>query len=286
MRILVCLFLLAAAAHAQISTNLEVKRRSHLRYEPLIVTVSVTNLSGRDLVLEDGGASQWFGFTVQHGDKQTLISPRNPNYHLDPLELKIGETVKRTVNLVDLYPLSELGFYRVTATIYSRDYDKYFTSRTANLEIGDGRTIWKQTVGVPDTMPHAGDMHDFALVAAVGTDHQYLYARISDPSTGGVFGCYRLGHLLDGAPPDAQFDATNTLHVLLLVAPKTYTLTQIGVNGEVYGQWTYDAPKMRPKLHRDGTGNLQIVGATKRPDPVKGATPAPKLSDRPAGLPK
>jgi hypothetical protein len=31
------------------------------------------------------------------GDTQTVISPRDPNYSLEPLELKIGETLKRTV---------------------------------------------------------------------------------------------------------------------------------------------------------------------------------------------
>lgn len=277
--------LLCTAAQAQLQVNLEVKRREFIRYEPILVTVSVTNLAGRDLVLEDD-ASPWFGFTITHGAGETLISPRNPNYHLDPLDIKLGETVKRTVNLNDLYPISELGFYRVKANIYCKAYDKYFSTRIANLDISDGRTIWKQAVGVPETMPNAGAMHEFTLLAAVGSAHQYLYARITEPDSGRVFGCYRLGHLLEGAPPEAQFDTTNTLHVLQLAAPKTYKLTQIGPNGEVYGQWIYDAPKLKPFLRRDATGNLNIVGATRRPEADPRATPAPKLSDRPPGLPK
>lgn len=274
-----------AGAHAQLSVNLEVKRRNFVRYEPILITVSITNLAGRDLVLEDG-ASPWFGFTVFYGDAQTVISPRNPDYHLDPIDLKLGETVKRTINLIDLYPISELGFYRVRANIYSAAHDKYFSTRTANLDIEDGRTIWKQVVGVPETFPNSGAMHEFRLISAIGGSHNYLYARITEPDSGKVFGCYRLGPLIDNTQPDIQFDTTNTLHVLLLIAPKTYTLTQIGVNGQVYGQWTYDAPKFKPALRRDGSGNLEIVGATRRAAPVAGATPAPKLSDRPPGLPR
>ena len=275
----------AAPAHAQFNVNIEVKRRLFIRYEPILATVSVTNLAGRDIVLEDG-ASAWFGFTVFHGDAQTVISPRNPDYHQEPLEIKLGETVKRTVNLVDLFPISELGYYRVRANIYSAAQDKYYSSRMVTLDIEDGRTIWRQSVGVPDTMRNAGEVHEMRLIAAVGDAHNYLYARISDPDTGKVFGCYRLGHLLDGVQPAVQFDTTNTLHILMLAAPKTYTLTQIGVNGEVYGQWTYDAPKYKPMIRRDSTGNLEIVGATRRAAPVAGATPAPKLSDRPVSLPR
>src|SRR6478672_10901882 len=93
---ILCLFVLVSAAHAQVNVGIEVKKRSYIRYEPLLVTTSITNLSGRDLLLEDG-ESQWFSFLVLQGDRDTVLSPRNPDYRLDPLELKIGETVKRTV---------------------------------------------------------------------------------------------------------------------------------------------------------------------------------------------
>src|SRR4029434_2271533 len=101
---------LITGASAQVNVNIEVKRRTYIRYEPLLVTVTVSNLSGRDLMLEDG-ESQWFGFTVLHGDSQTLIPPRDRNYALEPMELKIGETVKRTIMLNQLYPISEFGIH-------------------------------------------------------------------------------------------------------------------------------------------------------------------------------
>jgi hypothetical protein len=281
----VTLAVLIAGAGAQVNVNIEVKRRTYIRYEPLLVTVTLTNLSGRDLLLEDG-ESPWFGFTIFQGDSQTLLPPREPDYRLDPLELKIGETVKRTVNLTQLYPVSEFGIHRVRATIYVKSLNQYFTSRTANIDITEGRTIWKQTVGVPETMPNAGKMHEMTLLAMQGTQHQYLYCRVTNPDNGDVLCMQRLGHILDGTQFDAKFDATNTLHVLQLAGPKTYSLTQIGVNGEVYGQWVYDAPKTKPFLRPDGTGNVEIVGATRRVEAAKNGPPPPKLSDRPANLPK
>jgi hypothetical protein len=247
--------------------------------------VTITNLAGRDLLLEDG-ESQWFGFTVIQGDTQAVISPRDPNYSLEPLELKIGETLKRTVNLNQLYPISEYGTHRIRATIYVKSLNKFFTSRTANIDITEGRTMWKQTVGVPETMPNAGQMNEMSLLSMQGAKHQYLYCRVTNPDTGNVLCMQRLGHLIDGTQFDAKFDATNTLHVLQLVGPKTYALSQIGVNGELHGQWMYDAPQTKPYLRRDGTGNLDIVGATRRVEAAKNTPPAPKLSDRPANLPK
>ena len=274
---------LGVGAAAQVNVNIEVKRRTYIRYEPLLVTV--TNLAGRDLLLEDG-ESQWFGFTVLRGDTQMVVAPRDPNYSLDPMELKIGETVKRTVNLNQLYPITEYGIHRLRATIYVKSLNKFFTSRTANVDITEGRTVWKQTVGVPETMPNSGQMHDMTLLAMQGSQHQYLYCRVTDPDTGNVLCMQRLGHMIDNTQFDAKLDATNTLHVLQLVGPKTYALSQIGVNGELHGQWMYDAPKVKPYLRRDGTGNLDIVGATRRVEAAKNAPPAPKLSDRPANLPK
>ena len=88
-----------------------------------------------------------------------------------------------------------------------------------------------------------------------------------------------------------QLDTTNNLYVLHLVAPKTYLLSNIGVNGEFLGQYTYDAPKVKPHLRRLVDGTIQMVGAHRQAAVAKNGVPGtgvppPKLSERPAGLPK
>ena len=61
------------------------------------------------------------------------------------------------------------------------------------------------------------------------------------------------------------------------------------MNGDYLGQSTYTAPKTRPSLHKLPDGTLQLVGG-KKEAPVStnpaDVPPPPKLSDRPAGLPK
>ena len=289
-RLLLVLLCAAAAlpAHAQISVALDIKRRIHLRYEPILATVRITNLSGRDLLLQDAG-QPWFGFDVTGATTETLVAPRNPDYHLDPLEIKIGETVKRTVDLTRLFGISEFGTHRVKATIFAAPLNKLFASQPRLVEITEGKTIWQQTVGVPDTLKNAGRNHTVRLIE-FQDDRRYLYVRVEDEEQAYVFCTQRIGHMIDGTVPQVQFDTTNNLYVLHLTAPKTYLLTNIGVNGEWLGQHTYGAPKYRPNLRRLADGTIQIVGgrrmdlATRAPGTAPAAPPL-KLSNRPAGLP-
>lgn len=273
------------AARAQISVSLELKPHPfYVRHEAIRAAVRITNLSGRDLLLSDAEAP-WFGFTVTQGGADNLLSPRNPDYKLDPLEIKNGETLKREVDLNTLFPFAEYGPYRVKATIFSKQLGKFFSSKSTGIEITEGRVVWQQTVGVPEAMPNAGATHRISLLSVQGRDHMFLYCRVEDPDTGAVYSCFRIGHLIDNTSPQMQFDTTNTLHVLHLVGPKTYQLTQVGVNGELVGHFTYIAPKLKPSLRRDGTGSVAVYGASRVDPPAANATvAAPKLSDRPPGL--
>ena len=281
--------LCVATAHGQIGVRLDIKRRLHLRYEPIIATVSIQNLSGRDIMLHDEG-QPWFGFDITGVNDNIIVPPRNPDYKLDPLEIKIGETLKRTVDLTQLYGISEFGMHRIKATIFAQPLNKLFVSQPVLIDISEGKVIWQQTVGVPDTLANAGQTHTIKLIE-FQDDKRFLYVRVEDTEKGHIFCTRKLGHMIDGTTPQTQFDTTNNIYILHLVAPQTYTLTNIGVNGELLGQHTYAAPKVKPFLRRLADGSVQIVGAH-RMDPVAkngsvaaGAPPA-KLSDRPPGLPK
>ena len=274
-------------AHGQLAIAFDIKRRTFLRYEPLVATVRITNLSGRDLMLHDD-EQPWFGFDVKVLNSETTLSPRNPDYRLDPLEIKIGETVKRTVDLTQLFALSELGEYKIKATIFAKPLNQLFSSKPSIITIVEGKVLWHQTVGVPDTLANAGQNHTIKLLE-FPDDKRYLYVRVEDEEQAYVFCTRRLGHMIDGTTPQLQLDTTNNLYVLHLIAPKTYLLTNIGVNGEWLGQYQYTAPKAKPFLRRIADGSIQLVGAHRDAAQAAGAVAAgaapPKISDRPPGLP-
>jgi len=284
---LILAFATLAPAHGQIAVALDIKRRLYLRYEPILATVRITNLSGRDLVLHDAG-QPWFGFDVTGANSETLVPPRDLAYQVDPIEIKIGETIKRTVDLNQLYELGEFGVHRIKATIFVRPLNKLFASKPSVIDIAEGRTIWRQTVGVPDTLPNEGRNHSFKLIE-FQSDKRYLYVRVEDEERGTIFGSYRIGHMIEGTQPEMQFDTSNNLYVLHLAGPKIYMLTNIGVNGDFLGQHIYDAPKSRPYLRRLVDGTIQIIGGKRRAENTAennpGDAPQPKLSDRPPGLP-
>lgn len=284
-RLLLLSLLLAFTApllQAQVRVELTLKRRLYMIYEPIVATVSITNLSGRDLTLRDEGAQRWFSFQIHSADKR-LIPPRDVNYELSPLTVAAGETLKRSVNLVSLYPVTEFGLFRARASIFSADLGNYFTSSSVSFEVSEGKRIWSQTVGVPEGQPGAGQTRVLSLLSFRQPKDNMLYARVEGESE--VFATLPLGRLVSSAEPQILLDQANQLHVLQLVGPKTYSYSQVGVNGEFLTQKTYLAVNSRPVIKQRNSGVVEVVGGQPEVPPDPNAKPGPKLSDRPDGLP-
>jgi len=275
-------------AHAQITVEFSVKRRLFIRHEPIIATVTLTNLTGRDIVLDDTPEMQWFAFQVT-GSGERIFPPRNPNYSLDPLEIKAGEQKRRTVNLNELYEIGDFGIYRVRASIFFAPTGKFFSSRMTSIEITDGQLIWTKTVGVPGGSAADSDQRKYSLLAHQQGEYRVLYVRVEDRENGTVFCTQEVGRMIDGQPPVAEFDLANNLYILHLTGLREYLLTKIGLNGEFMGGTRYTAPKARPYFRRLDNGQVQIVGAKREATVALGGAavePPTKLSARPAGLPK
>jgi hypothetical protein len=284
---IVTLLLLAAGyqLQAQIRIQMRIPRRLYITYEPLIVTVAIANLSGHDLVLNDADGQKWFSFQVTTGDGR-IIPPLNLDYHLEPLTIPAGEMIKRNLNLAALYAVQEFGLYRVKASVYLPETQKYYSSDSSQVEITDGKMIWQQTVGVPSGQPGAGSYRTVSLLTHRREQDNELYIRIEDKEGGIVYVTSPLGRLLLSMDPQVEFDKENQVNVLQLIGAKTYEYTKMSLNGEVLNRITYNAVNTRPILKKAASGEVTVVGG--EPDiPVPPSAPSqPKLSDRPPGLPK
>ena len=278
----------ALPARGQINVQLTMPRHIYLRHEPVIATVTLTNNSGHDIALADTPELQWFGFQI-NGEGESIVPPRNPDYGLASVALRSGETVKKSVNLNELYALGDPGSFKVRATIHLAETKRYFTSRPLQIDITEGRVVGRQTAGVPEGNANAGDTHVFTLLTHYQEEKRILYARVEDRDASRILGTYPLGRLIDGAPVQAELDSANNLHVLHLIGQRAWVLSKIGVNGEFLGQTNYAAPKTRPTLRKLADGRLQIIGGQKESAVAQRAAPLEpptKLSDRPAGLPR
>jgi hypothetical protein len=285
LRLIFLLLCLASAAQAQISVTLSIKQRFHLLHEPVVATVNVTNQLGRAITLSDSQEFQWFGFRIlAEGDRN--IPPRDLSYHVPPLVVKPGETVKRSVDLTQLYELGEVGNFRVQAQIYYSGLDKFYASRPMFIDVSEGRVLWRRIAGVPEGQPNAGQMRIFSLLTHQVGESNTLYVRVEGKDDGIIYCTYPIGRLLDGVDPQAEFDSSNNLYVLHLIGMRAYMLTKVSPDGEYGGQINYSAPKTRPTLRRTPEGGLQIIGGQREQSVAQHPPEAPKLSDRPAGFPK
>jgi hypothetical protein len=283
MKIALALLLLlgAAQARAQVQVDLKLPRLQFIAYEPVVATLGITNLAGRDIELHDADGETWFGFEVT-GSQGQSIGPIKP-LSQPPLKIAAGQHVTQKINLTPLFQVQEYGAYHVRAHIYFPDLGKYFYSQAKVFEVTDARPIWQQTVGMPDGAG-PGNARTYSLMTNRFPDHTSLYVRVANKDTGVVYATYSLGHLILYDEPKVQIDKTNQLHVLHCSAPRTWSYSLIGLNGELVSHTTYMETKSRPRLLPTADGMVAVRGGmAELPAAAAEAksAPIPKLSDRP-----
>lgn len=289
--LLLTLALLAAAPSvlAQLRVDIALRRALFIRYEPLVATVTITNLSGREIELRDDGNHKWFSFQIETASG-ALVPPYNPDYSLTPAVIGAGEKISRAVNVTPLYPMSEYGVYRIRATVFDAASGKYFSSAPLNAEVTEGRVLWQQTVGVPANSGLTGTTRQLTLLNHRLPDQTQLYLRIEDRENGLVYGTMQLGKTIAFAKPQVEIDASNQIYVLQNTAPRMYLLSKVGLDGKVLDRRQYSGTQQSaPRLVRNDRGEFDIVGGTfldpNAPQPTGPAAKPPGVSERPVALP-
>ena len=280
---------LAGHAAAQIEVDLTLARRTYMIYEPLVATVTVTNLAGRDVTFADEPGKQWFNVEVTTMDGQ-VIQPYNPDYKLHPLVVPAGQIVKRRIDLNPLFPIREAGTHRLRANVYLSDANRFFASRYATFDIAEGQLIWRQDIGVPG---NTFDTREVSLLTFQRPDRLELYARVRETESGSVYASTPLGRMVaNGTNPQALFDRRNTLHVLHEAAPGAYLHSELTTESEevsITQQAYVKKGTVRPTLSRTAAGDVEVRGgqpqAKALPSVATAPVREPKLSDRPATLP-
>jgi len=280
-----CVFLFAAAAEGQIQVELKFKRLQYIAYEPVLATVTLTNLAGRDIELHDANGQSWLGFEVSGNEDQpvTLLSTEIAQ---PPLKIEAGQRVTQQIDLASLYPVHDFGAYHVRTHVYFPDLARFFYSPTRVFEVTDSRPIWQQTVGIPDGVAANGNVRTYSLLTNRFPDHTALYVRVQDKDTGIVYATYSLGRSIAFEQPQAEIDRANQLHVLHCAAPRAWSYSRIGLNGELLEHSSFMETKTRPRLVHSTNGEVAVWGGVAETPAKSSRSTAPKLSARPPGLPK
>ncbi|MGE5208007.1 MAG: hypothetical protein ACM3KL_01610 [Alphaproteobacteria bacterium] len=277
-------FVLVAGANAQIQVELKFKRLQYIAYEPVVADVAITNLAGRDIDLHDANGQPWLGFEITDSQDQPL-APLGTAGREPPLKIAAGQRVTRQIDLTPLYPVQEFGAYHVRTNVYFGDLGKFFYSPARVFEVTDARPIWQQTVGIPDGVAGSGNVRTYSLMTNRFPDHTSLYVRVQDKDTGVVYATYSLGRTIAFEQPQTEIDRANQLHVLHCAAPRTWSYSRIGLNGELLEHSSFMETRTRPRLVHSGNGEIAVRGGTIEAPAQSSRSKAPKLSDRPPGAP-
>lgn len=273
------LFVGVAEARAQIQVDLKFPRLQFIAYEPVTATLGITNLAGRDIDLRDVDGQNWFGFEVTGSEGQSIGPVKATSQ--PPLKIEAGKRVTQKINLTPLYPVHDFGAYHVRAHIYFSDLGKYFYSPAKVFEVTDARAMWQQTVGVPDGAG-PGAARTYSLMTNRFPNHTSLYVRVADKDTGIVYATYSLGHMIIFDDPKVKIDKVNQLHVLHCSAPRSWSYSVVGLNGELVSHSTFGETKTRPRLVQTADGMVAVRGGMlDAPAAASLTNPVPKLSDRP-----
>src|SRR6202035_3413436 len=129
-----CVFVFATAAEGQIQVDLKFQRMQYIAYEPVVATVTLTNLAGRDIELHDANGQSWLGFELTGSEDQpiTLLSAENAQ---PPLKIGAGQRVTQQIDVGSVYPVHDFGAYHVRTHVYFADLAKFFYSTTRVFEV-------------------------------------------------------------------------------------------------------------------------------------------------------
>jgi hypothetical protein len=275
------LFLVALSAQGQIQVDLKFKRLQYIAYEPVIATVTITNLAGRDIELRDDNEEHWYGFEVTANEGRTLAPLQQAAE--PPLKIAAGTSVTRKINLTSLFPVADLGVYHVRANVFFADLNKFFYARAKVFEVTTARPIWQRTVGDPGS----NGVRTYSLMTNRFPDHTSLYVRVEDKENSLVYSTYSLGRLISFDEPHAEVDRENQLHVLQCSAPRIWSYSVVGLDGRLLKHAIYSQTRSSPHLRRTADGIVAVNGGMLDVPvaPAVAKRAVPKLSDRPADLP-
>jgi len=280
--VVIGLLLGALSAQAQIQVDLKFKRLQYIAFEPVLATVTITNLAGRDVELHDEGDQPWFGFEVTANEDRTLVPlPHSPE---PPLQLAAGASVTRKINLTALFPVADLGVYHVRPHVFFADLNKFFYARAKVFEVTSARPIWQQTVGDPAS----NGARTYSLMTNRFPDHTSLYVRVEDKQNSLVYATFSLGRVISFDEPHAEVDRKNRLHVLQCSAPRLWSYSVVDLDGRLLKHENYAQTRSTPRLRRANDGTVAVGGGTLDTPVAPGAArkALPKLSDRPLNLPE
>lgn len=215
-------------------------RNTYVAGESVPVTVSITNHSGQDLVLQGNSRLSWIDFTVTSGRGVPMTPLGQPAF--GAVKVPLGQTMARTVDLARLFPLQTMGNYSIYGVVRlpGQTTDGFISNRLL-FNINQALPYWSQKVGVPGK---SGQTREYRVLNFTGGRKNMLYAQVVDARTGSPLQTHSLGEVLMFRKPTVTLDNRQVMHVLYLIGPTLWAHARVGPDGSLLGR----------ELHKRGAG--------------------------------
>ena len=249
--------------HGQIALELQVPQKRYLRYEPILLRLTVSNLSGNSL--EFGGKTPGhhgqIAFKVDSASGRTpkLVNPlANP---ANGLSLAPGETRTLEIPLNQYYDMQREDGYSVQALLDHDRLPRRHVSQPVRVEVQDGLPILVKNIGLP-TERQTGLIKaiQLSLLRFADVDEDIYALRAEDDIN--VYAVHRLGSFIDGEKPQMELDGDSLVHLLLQIRPRLYVYYIFGFEGRNLllrqKRFFVSADGAPPSLSRE-TGYLRVV---------------------------
>ena len=280
------LFLLSAfPALGQLSVAMEINRSQYVTGEAVLATVTITNRSGRDLLLTSATqgtvAVSWLDFKVR--DSRGRVVTRTTDAVFRAAQIPPGQSMAREINLGNMFRVGNPDSYSVTALVRDGNLTdgQTYQSNAARFSVSDGRILFRQPFGAPGT---PAPEREYRVSAFNDGKRTSIYASVMDAKGDYSLSTFRLSEALLFRTPEATLDSKNRLHVLYLANPTIFVHATVSQDGEVlnteyFQRGQYTVPRLVPFTN----GEIKVAGGVSY-DPVaasKARNEARKVTDRP-----
>jgi len=264
------MWLALVSAPAQVSVEVLLDQEQFLPSEPVPVAVRITNRSGQ--TLHFGADPQWLTFNVESADGFVVVKnadvPVTGEFDLDSSQMAI-----KRVDLAPYFVLSQVGHYRIIATVRIKEWGAAVTSPAKGFDVIHGAKLWSQDFGLPapaGVTNRAPEVRRYSLIQANYLRAQLrLYVQVSDESEARVFKVSAVGPLVSFSQPETQLDRLSNLHLLYQSGARSFTYAVVNPGGDITKQEVYDYYDSRPRLSVSDSGDVGVVGGVRRVKPAE-----------------
>jgi len=227
------LALLAPRLAAQIALQFEADKPRFLCFEPVLVHLTVSNLSGNTLIF-NGNTPATRGsiaFKIDCSSGRHCKAIANLGNPADGLQLGPGESKRLDITLNQFYNLQREDVYNVTAVLNHGRLPRTHVSQPIQIAVQDGLPILTKNIGLPAANDDTGVIKSIQLnlLRFADIDEDIYALRAED--TENVYSTFRLGSFIDGEKPQVEIDGNSLVHILLQVRPRLFVYFVFGFRG-------------------------------------------------------